>query len=198
MSRGDDGSEETASRREFLLRARDLGLRVGLVSAAPVLAVGTLGGCAAPTVNLESALLQKLTTSLMEVGLNFELFNPNSYAIPIEGMAWQIDLFRDPFTNGQVDFRRQIPAQRTVEALVPIAINLQGLLRQIQGLLTQATIPWSIAGQIRFGAAGRAINAPFALDGSWANPLRGGQLPSLPLPGTTTTPDQPRRRRRRR
>lgn len=185
--RPDTSLTTTLDRRQALLQIK----QVALISAATSPAILLSAGCATPRVNLQSALLQKLTSRMMQVGLNFSLYNPNSYALPLQGLSWKLDLFSKSFTNGSVNFSRQIPAQRTIEALVPIGINIANLIGQIQALLTRKTIPWAFQGECIFRAPTGPIGGAFALDGSWPNPLSGGKLP---IPTGRTN----RRRRRRR
>lgn len=140
---------------------------------APIMLVATLGtGCSLPEVKLKDALLTKLTTKNLEVGLNLEIFNPNDYALPLQMVDWDLDLFRADFTNGETAFSRNIPAGRRAPVQVPIGINFQSVAVGVQSLLTNKQIPWGIGGGCSFRIpASDPIRVGFSQKGSWANPL---------------------------
>lgn len=135
----------------------------------------SLVGCAAPTVKLKNALLQKLTTKDLEVGLNFDVTNPNEYQIPISGIDWDLDLFKADFTDGKTAFSRNIPAQRTAGVEIPIGINFKSVAVGVTNLLTKKSIPWGVGGGMSFKVPTQeALRIGYNADGSWSNPLLDG------------------------
>lgn len=134
-----------------------------------VLALST--GCKTPDVNVKSALLKKLTTTRMDVGLNLDVFNPNEYEIPINGVDWKLDLFSSKFNNGAVNLTRQIGPLRNTAVEVPLGIAYQAVAIGVQGLLTKQQIPWGIDGGVTFRIGGQPFRVPYDAAGQWANPL---------------------------
>ena len=129
-------------------------------------------GCSLPEVTLKDALLTKLTTKNLEIGLNLEIFNPNDYQLPLQMVDWDLDLFRADFTNGETAFSRNIPAQRRAPVQVPIGINFQSVALGVQSLLTNRQIPWGIGGGCSFRVPTQdPIRVGFSQTGNWANPL---------------------------
>ena len=132
----------------------------------------TQTGCAMPKVTLKNALLTSLTTKALEIGLDLNIENPNDYALPLQMVDWDLDLFRADFTTGETAFSRNIPAGRTAAVRVPIGINFQSVAIGVQNLLTKRQIPWGIAGGCSFRVPTRdPIRVGFQQQGSWNNPI---------------------------
>lgn len=128
-------------------------------------------GCKAPTVRLDNALLKKLTDTGLEVGLDLTVLNPNEYAIPLQSIEWDLDLFQRNFTEGVSNFTTNIPAQRTANFEVPLGISFRSVSIGVQDVLTRRTIPWGFQGACSFRTPAGPVKAGFEESGSWANPL---------------------------
>ena len=133
-------------------------------------------GCLAPSVELKDALLTKLTQKDLEVGLDFDISNPNDYEIPIQEVDWDLDLFRSNFTNGKTAFSRNIPAKNKAGVQVPVGINFQSVAVGATSLLTKKQIPWGFGGGVSFRIPGSPMRVGFNADGAWENPLLNGGL----------------------
>lgn len=140
-----------------------------MLAMAVVLLIST--GCQSPEVKLESALLKNITTSRLDVGLNLNVFNPNSYSLPLQTVDWDLDLFRSDFTSGQTNFTRNIGANARADVEVPLGISYNAVQLGVQGILTRRSIPWGFAGSCSFRTPGGPIRIGFAKDGTWKNPL---------------------------
>ena len=75
-----------------------------LMLACMVATIAGTTGCSLPEVTLNDALLTKLTPKGFEIGLNLNIFNPNDYALPLNAVDWDLDLFRSDFTSGNTAF----------------------------------------------------------------------------------------------
>lgn len=129
-------------------------------------------GCSLPEVTLKDAMLTKLTTKDLEIGLNLDIFNPNDYSLPLQMVDWDLDLFRSDFTNGNTPFSRNIPAQRRAAVEVPIGINFKSVAIGAQNLLTSQTIPWGIGGGASFRVPTQdPVRVGFSQTGQWRNPI---------------------------
>lgn len=129
-------------------------------------------GCSLPEVKLKDALLTKLTTKDLEIGLNLEIFNPNQYSLPLQAVDWDLDLFKSDFTNGETGFSRNIPANKRAGVQVPIGISFQSVRAGVQNLLTTRQIPWGIAGGCSFRVPTQEpLRVGFSQSGAWVNPL---------------------------
>jgi hypothetical protein len=128
-------------------------------------------GCQTPSVRLDNALLKKLTSNGLEVGLDMTVLNPNEYAIPLQSVDWDLDLFQAPFTNGTSRFSTNIPAGRTANFEVPLGISFRSVSVGVQNVLTKRSIPWGFEGACSFRTPAGPIRVGFQRDGTWANPL---------------------------
>ncbi len=144
------------------------------------LCVFGFSGCLLPTVSLNDALLTKLTQKDMEVGLKFDVFNPNEYQLPINGIDWDLDLFRADFTKGDTKFARSIGAKKNVGVDIPVGVTFQSLAVGATSLLTQQKIPWGFGGGMSFRSPTKEpLRIGFNADGSWSNPLLDGTIGDL-------------------
>ncbi|MEZ4459762.1 MAG: LEA type 2 family protein [bacterium] len=134
-----------------------------------LMVVGT--GCKTPEVNVKSALLKKLTTTRLDVGLNLDVLNPNEYEIPINGVDWKLDLFSSHFNDGAVALTRNIGPQRTTAVEVPLGLTYNAISVGVQGLLTKQNIPWGIDGGVTFKIGGQPLRVGYGSQGAWRNPL---------------------------
>lgn len=129
-------------------------------------------GCATPEVALENALLKKLSTSALELGLNLSILNPNQFALPLQQVEYDLDLFQADFTKGAVDFTRNIPANQRVNVEVPLGIKFSTVSLGVQNFLSKPSIPWGIDGACSFRTPRGPVRIGFAKSGQWDNPLR--------------------------
>jgi LEA14-like dessication related protein len=140
-----------------------------LVTALALLTVST--GCKTPSVTFKSALLKKLTTNHLDVGLNLDVLNPNEYEIPINGLDWSLDLFSSKFNDGAVQLSRNIGPAQTTAVAVPIGMSYNAIAVGVQNVLVKRDIPWGLGGGVSFNIAGQPLRVAYASDGKWRNPL---------------------------
>jgi LEA14-like dessication related protein len=128
--------------------------------------------CAAPSVNLKQADLKQVTTAALNLGLAFDITNPNQYTLPLKRLDWNIDLYQSPFTSGALNLGKQIGAGRTSRLDVPLAVKFPRTASAVQSILAGRPIPWAIGGKCHFETPIGPINVQFAKDGTWQNPIR--------------------------
>ena len=157
----------TSPRRRRLLSSSGASLiLIALLIAA--------GACSPPTVNLKRADLNKITTTGFKVLMSLNVFNPNSYTLPLRTVGWNLELFERPFTKGSVNTSHQITAQHNAEVEVPLGIRFSTVSLGIRDLMAGRDIPWGIQGQCAFDTPLGPISANFARKGAWASPLQKG------------------------
>jgi LEA14-like dessication related protein len=154
----------------------------------------TVAACSAPSVNLKKADLKQVTTAALNLGLAFDVTNPNQYTLPLKRLDWNLDLFKSPFTNGAVNLGKQIGAGRTSSLDVPLAVRFPRSASAVQSILAGRAIPWGLGGKCNFETPIGPINVNFAKDGTWQNPIRDikkilGQ--SVPVEHHVITPSEP-------
>ena len=122
-------------------------------------------------MTLKDALLKRITTSRLDIGLNLAIFNPNTYTLPVQAVDWKLNLFRSPFTDGSTAFKHNIGPQSRSTVEVPLGITYSAARVGVQNLLTKRSIPWGVDGGCTFRTPAGPIRVAFGQDGSWQNPL---------------------------
>lgn len=130
-----------------------------------------LSGCATPTAQLKDVLLERLTTTGMQVGLVLDLFNPNEFGLPLDTVDWRLNLFQSPFAAGIANFGRQIAAQSNTRVDVPIGVQFADVAASVGQVLSSRTIPWGVGGVCNFRLPTGPLTVDFEQSGSWLNPL---------------------------
>ena len=109
-----------------------------------ILMVLGLSGCASfpaafedPKVQLVS--IERLPGSGMRQGLMVVLNvqNPNSYALPIQGMSYGIDIEGYEIANGITSEIADIPAYGETQVSLPVTADLMQLVRLMSGLMVK-------------------------------------------------------------
>ena len=148
-----------------------------LTSAALIGLIAT--GCGAaggglvdePEVELVDARLTGLTTSTMDVELDFMVDNPNNFEIPIVNVAWELDLWQEPFAEGNADVDQELPAADVTDLTVPVSIPLEDAISGGERLLDGQPIPYLVTGDVVVDTAIGNIAVPYDDTGDWENPL---------------------------
>ena len=149
---------------------RHLPLAVAITSGIIACA---LVACAPPQVQVQRADLAKLTTTGLRIDMNLSIFNPNTYAVPLQSVGWVLDLFRADFTQGTVRMGQQIGANRNTGVKVPLGVRFASARASVQKFLSGQSIPWGIAGKCDFNTPIGPVFVQYAKDGIWKNPLKG-------------------------
>ena len=129
-------------------------------------------GCATPEANVKSADLRSLSMQELDVGLTLDLYNPNEYSIPVEGIDWRLSLFDNPVANGRANPDARIPAGGRTDVDVPITLRLSDLADTAQQLIRASQIPYLLSGRVHFQVPTGTVSVDFRRDGQWRNPLR--------------------------
>ena len=153
-----------------------------------------IGACSAPKVNLKSAALTKLTTTGLNIGLNMNVNNPNSYKIPLRGLSWDLKLWRAAFNNGSINLNRQI-AKGNNAVQVPLGIRFRSAALGIQKFASGRNIPWNIGGACSFKSPLGPLKVNYSKGGTWTNPLKGKSIGGIRLGGLEAADEPPGERR---
>ena len=140
----------------------------------------TLGACAAPKVDLRSAALTKVTTTGLNVMMNMNVNNPNSFTIPLSRLSWDLKLFRTAFNQGALQLDRQI-AKGNNAVSVPLGMRFKSMALGVQKFASGQSIPWDLGGQCNFNTRAGNFNVKYGKSGTWANPLKGKGIGGIRL-----------------
>jgi LEA14-like dessication related protein len=109
----------------------------------------TLGEIEAPTLYLANITLADATLFEQQYRLQFRVQNPNPVALPIDGIAYELEINGMPFAKGASDQSLTIPRFGSALLEVEGASNLWDILRQAKDLKPEKT------GQLQYRLKGK-------------------------------------------
>lgn len=186
--RGNQRSSEPSglSRRE-LLELLGVSAVGGLVGCS---GLSNLLGLQSPTADYRDFELQSLSLEQIGFDLGFDLGNPNDVALPVATLDWNLDLFQNPFTFGQVRFEdaagrsndlnpdggiltflgvQNIPAQGQLALNTPFAVAIASTFEGIARIALGEDVPWAIGGSLLVTSRFGNFDLPYSVDGVWPN-----------------------------
>lgn len=132
-----------------------------------------LAGCAggqlakpqAPGVTLAGMQLVSADLSQQTVRLNLNLSNPNSFALPLRGLGYQLKLNGKNFISGSSPQSVDIPASGDSALSIDVSANLLSMFSDIQslGVLAGAPIDYELSGSV--GVFSQGLKLPFTRTG---------------------------------
>ncbi len=139
-----------------------------LIVAACIL----LAGCLTPSVNVQTARLDGINLRGLTVDLFLNVNNPNQFALPLEQVDWNMQLFDLNVGSGNSRMDRNLPAQETTRVKMPIEITFSGASEAASRVVKSRSIPWTLDGTMTVRAPTGPIGLDFGDNGRWDNPLR--------------------------
>jgi len=162
--------------------------------------LGGLFGAEPPEATYRSFAVESLSLETIGFDLGFDLANPNQFDIPVVDLEWNLDLFDEPFSFGQILFEEPgstqsahtanggvltflgvetIPANGELMLNTPFSVAIpqtfEGLVRVVMG----EDVPFTIGGTIHFDSAFGQISVPFSQSGIIPNGEMYGYLSDL-------------------
>ncbi|WP_188981233.1 LEA type 2 family protein [Pseudomonas matsuisoli] len=134
--------------------------------------LATLAGCSSwfrtdfedPDVRLKDVEIVKARLLEQEMLLTFHIDNPNSIAIPVRGLEYDIQLNGVPLAKGESSTWFKVPAYGSKDFQVPINTNLWQHMKYIAKLLETPDKPiaYQLRGEVKtgffFGMLGRDVH----------------------------------------
>ena len=144
---------------------------IGAWGACAALAC-TVVACAPPTVGVTRAGISKITTTGLRVLLDLSVANPNQYELPVRQVSWNLGLFGAEVTRGATAQRSVVvPPNARAPVRVPVGVRYETVGNIYQKLLSNRSIPWSVAGQVDVQTPIGPFFVKFSESGSWRNPI---------------------------
>jgi hypothetical protein len=165
---------------------------LGWTAAGGLLGCGGAFGLQSPTADYRDFSVQSLSLQQIGFDLGFDLGNPNSIALPVATLDWNLDLFQKPFTFGQVLFdegpgeQRQddinpdggiltylgiqnIPANSQLALNTPFTVAIADTFEGIARVALGEDVPFLIGGTLHVGSTFGSFDLPFSQGGVWPN-----------------------------
>lgn len=113
-----------------------------------------LGGCSGVMDSLKSSFGQPPTATVTDVRLagvdlqsvtldfEVEIMNPYSFALPLTDLDYALSTNAQPFLNGSTKLDGSVPAEGMKSVVLPIRVDLVGLLDTVKDLRPGQVIPY--------------------------------------------------------
>jgi len=124
-----------------------------------------------PDVNLANVSLTRLGLEQQEFAFTLEVFNPNSYDLPIQSLDFTVYSDDELVVSADHNENILLPAKSSTQATVNIETRLNRLLKQLLVLATSndTSLDYTITGNVKL--ANWPVRIPFNAVKSLENPL---------------------------
>jgi len=123
-----------------------------------------------PTIRFVNLRVKNMSLSNLEVEVNWEVENPNSFAMTVKELGYNLTVNNANWSSARVSSAPQIAANRRTTVPVTFSINSLSMVRSITEIVTRGTnVNYALNGNFNLGAAlpGLAdLNTPFDFSGS--------------------------------
>lgn len=131
-----------------------------LVTALVGYFLGALAGCssllrqviAKPTVAVKSVKLADIDGAAAKLLIGIEVDNPNSFALKIDKLKYEVEIGGRAFTTGNLDHISEIPAKKKAVVEIPLAVKYSDLFSSMIELIRTRTSRYVIKGSATVGA----------------------------------------------
>jgi len=117
-----------------------------------------------PTVYVKEVKYHPISLKEGQLDSQMQISNPNSFALPLRNMTYDLKLNDRLFANSKLAFDKNIPAKGMIELHVPIRFEYGELLHGISSIITHQDIKFRLEGKIDLGL----IEIPFSKTGEFS------------------------------
>lgn len=114
-----------------------------------------------PKVELQNVEISEPTTSEATLIFNFQVDNPNAFAIKLDEVNYNIKLNDKPFTEGVVNEGLQVDGNSTAIIPLPIRVKYSDLFASVTHLVSLGATPYHLTGKAKMGG----LSIPFEKKG---------------------------------
>jgi hypothetical protein len=151
---------------------------------------GELFGLQSPTADYRDFGVADLSLERIDLDLSYDLGNPNAIDLPLATLDWDLELFQEPFSFGQIRFEepaegaptegadgsvlsylgvQTLPANGTLALQAPFSVALADTFEGITRVLGGQDVPWALSGTLHFQTAFGNVDVPLSQSGVWTN-----------------------------
>jgi len=98
---------------------------------------------------IKSVALESFSLEKGEVVLAINMFNPNSFSIPITGLNFDLSLNSKPLGKINSDKNFELQANKLANISLPIKVDTTKIMRTLASLLFQKTVSYEVTGNIK-------------------------------------------------
>lgn len=118
-----------------------------------------------PSFTLRGITLNTVSFTAMNVLLNIDVRNPNSFDLTLKSFEYTIYLKNEEIGNGHLEKELLIPSSSTTQILVPIVVRFKDLNGSLKVIFTENDLPYKIEGNADVVMAFRSLKFPFSTEG---------------------------------
>ena len=134
-------------------------MRVCLRVLTLVLAAAGLTACAVlartfitkPKVELKSVVVAETTDTGLTLLLGVEIDNPNSFALKVDRLRYEVELGGRSFTTGTLENAAEVPGKSKAEVKIPVKVKFADMLATALDLWTKRTSSYRVKGGATVG-----------------------------------------------
>ncbi|RVU86258.1 hypothetical protein EOL70_02065 [Leucothrix sargassi] len=123
---------------------------------------GIKGIAEPPQVSVKDVQFERLNWQGGDANFTINIFNPNSYPLPLTGFDYALRINNIEVANGQREQSLRIPAKQTQQVQVPLKVSFVNIARMLPGLFGQGTMQYQLAGSAHLPW----LKIPFSRSGS--------------------------------
>jgi LEA14-like dessication related protein len=144
-----------------------------------------------PVMTFKRADITSVSFSGVALALVMDAQNPNTFALDLGRIDYQLDLEGRRFATGQANNPVRVPARGTGEVTIPVEFRFADLAAGVQSLFTKDEVPYKVSATLGFNSPVGQIPIPVSHDGQLPVPklpdikLSGASLGKVGLDGTT-------------
>lgn len=136
-----------------------------------------MAGCvSSPEVVLDDVSLQSVGFKQMDILLDFEMKNPNSFSLPLESIAWSMRVNGQRFEGGVVPIYRDLEPEDSLKIVVPVTLPYASALTVAVDVIRQGQLPYILEGSLKFDTCIGELIVPFERSGTWSLPFSQGRV----------------------
>lgn len=110
-----------------------------------------------PKVDLQNVDIQNATLTEAVFVFNFLVQNPNSIALNVDRVDYEVQFNGKNFTKGVMDKSFKVEGNATAEVSLPIQLKYSDIFSSVAELLSQRKAPYQIQGHVKMGV----LSIPF-------------------------------------
>src|SRR5688500_17002530 len=156
------------------MRALKMARLLVLLLVCPLLA-GCVTEVRRPTASVRQMSLGEVTPQGFTMNFEVEVENPNSVALPVADVDYNLRLFERDFVDGEADPDASIPANGSMPVTLPVHVSFENLLAISDGIRKSGgDVLYELEGGLGFGGGSnllaKQVRVPVRLIG--AIPMR--------------------------
>ena len=114
-----------------------------------------------PKVQVTSAQYQRVSSKAGRLNTRLSVTNPNSFALPIKTLRYQLILNDKEFLSGKTSKGMELAAGEMRQIDIPIDISYQKLIDSLGSAVLTGRISYQLRGELDFGL----VTAPYQQSG---------------------------------